>query len=493
MSRCATAGFGWLMVVLMPTTMSAQGWRLRLDANTQVVSYRGWQMDSIPVSAAVTGPSGGPTTSDGYAVACDGGPWCVFFRPGARQQSAPGVVDADATMWGLGVRGLSVHTHARVGGDLVGDGSWPGPDRTFELVEGYADYDHGGWGARLGRQLTHGRLGAYGFDGAMLSVRDRTRTLSAAIYGGWGLGRAADVPVTSGALDPLNDYRPAGRQLFAGGTARISGSTVDLSVEYLRETDAVDYGIAQERVGVSGDIHLHPAPVTLIGDLQYDLAAGLWGSWDIGGRWLARPLTITATIRQYRPIFDLWSIWQAFSPSPYHAVDGAVSWAASRRITVQWNGERYWYPDADVSTPLTSFTDHGWRSTVNVSWVLTDRVTTSAGWNAELGPGAGSQGWNGSVLWKAGPRWSLTARGGSLDRPLEYRDDLSSLGWYGISADLRISDRLRLGATLDRWNEDRTRPDSGGISWDQTRASLSASWTLVSDADRLPLPPGKMP
>ncbi|MGH7590737.1 MAG: hypothetical protein ACREL2_04810, partial [Gemmatimonadales bacterium] len=265
MSRCTSAGFGWLLVALTPAVGSAQGWRVRLDANAQAVSYRGWQMDSIPAGDAVTGPGGGPTTPDGYAVACDGSPWCVYFRPGAREASAPGVLDADATMWGLGVTGLSLHAHGRVGGDLAGDGLWPGPDRPFELVEGYADYDHGRWGVRLGRQLTHGRLGAYGFDGVTLSARDRSRTLAAAVYGGWGLGRAADVPVTSGALDPLNDYQPAGRQLFAGGTVGLTGTSADLSAEYLRETDAVDYGIAQERVGMSGDLHLHSTGVTLNG------------------------------------------------------------------------------------------------------------------------------------------------------------------------------------------------------------------------------------
>src|SRR5512146_2290232 len=92
--------------LVAPAAAAAQGWRVRLDANAQSVSYRGWQMDSIPSGSVVSGPGGGPTTPDGYAVACDGGAYCVFFRPGGRQASTPGVVDADATMWGLGVAGL---------------------------------------------------------------------------------------------------------------------------------------------------------------------------------------------------------------------------------------------------------------------------------------------------------------------------------------------------------------------------------------------------
>lgn len=479
--------------LVAPAAVAAQGWRVRLDANAQSVSYRGWQMDSIPSGSVVSGPGGGPTTPDGYAVACDGGAYCVFFRPGGRQASTPGVVDADATMWGLDVAGLSLHGHARVGGDLGSGGAWPGPDRTFELVEGYADYDHGGWGLRLGRQITDGRLGRYGFDGLAATARDRSRRLTAQVYGGWGLGRAANVPVTSGALDPLNDFQPSRSQLFLGGAARYSGTAGDIAAEYLRLTDALHYGIDQERVGMSGDARIPRTPLALTADVQYDLAAGLWGSWDLGARWLARPVTVSATVRQYRPIFDLWSIWQAFSPLPYHAVDGAVSWTVVPRLSIQWQGERYWYPPAEVNTPLTSFTDHGWRSSVAVSWLASDRVTTSAGWNAELGPGAGSQGWNGALTWRAGSRISLSAHGGTLDRPLEYRYDVASLAWYGASADLRLNERLRLGANLDRWNEDRSRPDAAGISWDQTRFSVSASWILVSDADRLPLPPARVP
>ena len=38
----------------------------------------------------------------------------------------------------------------------------------------------------------------------------------------------------------------------------------------------------------------------------------------------SRLVTALVGARQYRPHFDLWTIWGAFSPVPYHAVNGSV-------------------------------------------------------------------------------------------------------------------------------------------------------------------------
>jgi len=97
----------------------AQGYRLRLETRAQSVAFRGVQLDSIPASQAVAGPGGGSFSPDGYAVDCViGTGYCFYFRPGARQTAAPSVTSADVTLWGLGVKGLSLHGSARVALDL---------------------------------------------------------------------------------------------------------------------------------------------------------------------------------------------------------------------------------------------------------------------------------------------------------------------------------------------------------------------------------------
>ena len=65
------------------TPMTGQGYRVRLDARYQGVSYRGWQLDSIPADEAQVSGDGSYYTSDGYAVRCPGGAtYCTYYRAG---------------------------------------------------------------------------------------------------------------------------------------------------------------------------------------------------------------------------------------------------------------------------------------------------------------------------------------------------------------------------------------------------------------------------
>jgi hypothetical protein len=84
---------------------------------------------------------------------------------------------------------------------------------------------------------------------------------------------------------------------------------------------------------------------------------------------------------------------------------------------------------------------------------------------------------------------TLTAQAGHLVRPLEYRVEDPALTWYGLSIDLRATERLRLGIGATRYDENRKRPDASSIDWSQTRVSATLSWLFGSSADRLPLPP----
>jgi len=129
------------LAIALPRAGSAQGYRLRIDTRAQAVAYRGVLLDSVPVGDTVTGPSGGPTTPDGYAVSCvPGFPYCSFFRPGLQQDARPITGNADLTVWGLGLPGLSIHAIARLAGSFGSADPWPGTEPTAQLLESYAQY-----------------------------------------------------------------------------------------------------------------------------------------------------------------------------------------------------------------------------------------------------------------------------------------------------------------------------------------------------------------
>src|SRR5678815_904360 len=105
----------------------------------------------------------------------------------------------------------------------------------------------------------------------------RTRPVSA--YGGWGLARAAVLPITSPALNPLDDFRPAARQIVVGGEAGWRNDMFDTRAEYRREIDPKDHNIVSERAAVS--VGAQFAPFHATGSFDYNIAEANLGSADL--------------------------------------------------------------------------------------------------------------------------------------------------------------------------------------------------------------------
>ena len=207
-------GLAVALCFLSATAASAQGYRIRLDSRYQLVAFRGVTPDSIPADSAVIGSTGGFQTPDGFAVVCTpGSSFCRYFRAGPRLASQPLVNSADITVWGLGITGLSVRGNARWGADLGSDDHWPGTEPALQLLEGYAEYTTSSITGRLGRQHVTGRFGWTGFDGAALSARLPRHGLELSVYGGWGLARSLDVPITTPSLNPLDEFQLPQRHL----------------------------------------------------------------------------------------------------------------------------------------------------------------------------------------------------------------------------------------------------------------------------------------
>ncbi len=342
--------------------------------------------------------------------------------------------------------------------------------------------------ARAGRQLSSNRLGTIGFDGAGITVRDGRHGWDASLYGGWGLARGAPLPVTSPALNPIDDFQPSQRQLLLGVDGGWSGRLGDVRGEYLREVDPrTDYFVS-ERFGFSAVIR-PLARWTVTGGADYDLAAGWWGSADAALGYAARTVNGSLGVRRYRPHFDLWTIWGAFSPVPYTAVQGQVVVRASPQFQVRARGERYRFSDADVSTPLVRVEQSGWRGELGVTASPLTAWTFDAGYTREFGPGAASVGSSASVTYAPEGPYSVTLHGAAMDRPLELRFSESVLHLYGIDGRVEPRPGLRFEIGAVRYAEDRRRPDPAAIDWGQWRVTLRAVLAIGSGDDLEHLPP----
>jgi hypothetical protein len=478
-----------VLAVALPTSASAQGYRLRLDAGAQRVSYRGVTSDSILASEVVPAPTGGLQTPDGFAVRCSAGiAYCFFFRPGPEIRGGPMTSSADLTLWGLGVRGLSLRMNGRVGLDLGDSDVWPGTEPAVQLLEAYGEYAHRLFTVRGGRQLTSSRLGIVGFDGGRAVAKTSRLGLQAEIYGGLGLARATAIPVDNPALNPLDDFQPRSRQILAGAAVGWTGRAGDVRLDYQREVDRDTRNFVSEQAALSLDLH----PVqrwSLTAGADYDLANTWFGNADLTVRYTSPWIVAIGGVRQYRPHFDLWTIWGAFTPVPYHAVNAAVWIRPVKSVELRGRWERFVFSETETETPLVGVDHDGWRLGVGASYRPTSAWSLDAGYSEEYGPGASSHGFEGSVSFLPISTLSLTAFGSTLERPLEFRFEEASVDAFGLDAEWSPTDRLKLAVGLARYAENRDRPDAAAFDWDQTRLHARVTLLLHSDTDAVPLPP----
>jgi hypothetical protein len=469
----------------------AVGYRVRLDTRFDSVAFRGVAIDSIPIGEVVTGPDGGLYTPNGFAVRCaPGSDWCTYYRPTAIRRGAPVAGTIDATVWGLGVPGLSVRATARHASDFRSEESWPGTDPGFRLLEATAEYTIPWLTARAGRTHEASRLGFVGYDGARLETRALDRRLRAAAWGGWGLARGVALPATHTALDPLDDFLPRERQRLVGTSLGWASRAVTGRAIWQREVDPHADDLVSERAGVDAAVR-GPYLVRFTGGADYDLAAGWWGSAEAA---LSRPLprwpgSVTVGVRRYRPHFDLWTIWGAFAPTPYRAVHGEVRVSPWPTLEVRGRGERYSFEDTETTTPLVTAEDDGWRWSLTGAWRRGPTWEVRGGLHEEHGPGASSLGYDAGLTVEVTRKITAGLTGSYLERPLEFRYSDARVWTWGLEADWRASSRFRLGGRVLRLDESRDRPDAAAFDWDQIRVGIHATLLLDSGPDRATVPP----
>ncbi len=485
--RWIALGLGCGAILLCPGAATAQGYRIRIETRVQSAAFRGVTTDSILPSQALAGPSGGLVTPDGIAVTCLS-EVCRFFRPGPIQRGGPLVTRVDLVGWGFGIPGLTVRASVRHATDLASNDVWPAVTPAVQLIEGLAEYVRGPLTVRGGRQVIDGRLGSYGLDGGSAAVRIPGTGLDMAVYGGWGLARATALPVTSDALNPLDDFQPRDRQIVAGAEVGWRPGFVDVRGEYRREVDPATDFFVSERVALSTSARPFSRLILTAGG-EYDIAMGQTGSAVASATFIHDWATVTAMVRRYRPFFDLWTIWGAFSPVPYHAYSAHLTVRPLPGVTLSGRGERYAFENADAETGLTDVQDDGWRWNARATWSPTVDWDLAGGIHAELGPGASSRGFDARATRRFGPDMHLSVEGGRLERPLEFRFDEATVYWVGADAEARLADRWRFGVQVARYNEARDRPDAAAFDWNQVRLNARITVQLGSETDRAWLPP----
>lgn len=482
------------LLLAWTTPVVAQSYRVRVDARAQAVSFRGLISDSIPVGLVVPGANGGFETPDGHAARCSAGAYCFYFRPGPALRGVPMTTSASVILWGFGVPGLTVRATGRLLADLGRDEVWPGTDPAGQLLEGYVEYQRASLVARGGRQLLASRLEPMGFDGAWLKYRWDGVAVELTGYGGWGLGQAAALPVTSVALNPLDDWRPRDRQIVAGLESAWFYRDIDVRAEYRREIDPRDYYVVSERAGLSFGAPAWRLPLRVAGGVDYNIAEGHVGSADLRLTYVRPRFALSGGLRRYRPYFSLWTLWSAFSPVPHNGVNLSAEYRATPQLSFHARGDAYRYEDADVSTALVpQLEDRGWRASTGATATLNPSWTIDVEAGLERGPGASGRFGDASVTWAPNDLYSFAVYGGAVGRPLELRFYDATSRWIGGRAERLLGPQRRVWADVAFVDDERDRPDASASSLSQVRVRTGLTFSFGTSADRLPLPPARRP
>lgn len=472
-----------LDVLCVAAPISAQGYRVRLDARYQGVTYRGYVLDSIPAGDQVVDASGASVTSDGALVNCpEGAAFCTYYRPGPGRRGHPVITTVDADAWGFGVPGLRLTTKLRAGTDLADPTAWPGTEPSVQLLEGHLEYAAGPVLAQAGRTHLSTRLGWTGFDGARVEVRPLGRKLRLIGFGGWGLARGVALPLTSDALNPLDEYQPRDRQIVMGGGFGWSLSQAFGQAVWQREIDPQSDNLVSDYFTFDVDLRLS-SNLTVAGGGYYDLAGGVWGSADAKATYMAATGAgrLTVGARRYRPRFDLWTIWGAFSPVAYNAGYGSLSIAPVSGLSINTSGEIYEFDDTETSSRLVQVESDGWRWSAGVSYNGLESWRFQGNYWVDKGPGSRSLGVDALATFAPTDNISVTGHVEQLTRPLEFRFNESDVWSYGLRLDYETTQGIRLNGEVRRYEETRKQDGSYGFDWDQWRVNLGLSFTFGTD------------
>jgi hypothetical protein len=469
-----------LVPALRPDPAAAQSVRISGTTSMRYVELRTLVRDSI-ASEATDGSGLLRQLPDGRVVRCiPGEEFCRDVRPGPVVSDLPIIQDLEVSVWGVG-KGLRLFTHLRGRMDWSGNPEiWPQGDDWFDLLAAYVDFERPRLHLRAGRQWKVSGLGFYNFDGLSLGM-NALPGLWLEAYAGRSLVRGLNEPHNSGALQSIESLAPSAAGVLLGFEARYRPvSRLALSALYQMDVRTDREGLYSELVVADGvwGVGGGSAEATV----EVDVASGQLNQARLHLR--SPPLGTIAPfveVRRYRPYFELWTIWGAFSPVGFDEARGGLVWASrDGRLSVRGDAGYRGYEDAGVDESIDEYRDNGWGVGASIGWSPVREWRLGASYRVETGFGAARQDGQAGVTRNLGTATSITLQGLVFQRLYEFRLSEGTVAGLGGEVALRLTDRVQLFASLATYRHLGDHPTSGP-DWSQERGSLVFQWTLGSE------------
>lgn len=427
-------------------------------------------------------------TADGRIVRClPGEPVCRDVHPGARVATVPLIQDVEVSAWGFG-RGAYVFAQLRGRSALQGSTVWPQADDALDVLAAYAELARPRFRVRAGRQWKVSGLGFYNFDGVAVEARPFS-SASLEAYAGRSLLRGMNESRVGGALESIEALAPPVVGLLVGLHGRYQPSrTFAVSSVYQVDFRTDGGGLFSELF--ASDATMRIGRLEMDGALEVDVAgaaineARLRARMPLNGR-----LAGQAELRHYRPYFELWTIWGAFSPVGYDEARAGLTWAdPAGQLVLQGEATYRNYGETEADESLDEFRHEGWGAAVNGSWSPAAQWRINASLRAEAGFGAARREAQVGALRQFGERVIISIQGLAFERLYEFRLDEGTVVGAGAEASWRASDRFHVVAGgASYWHLQGNA--SGGSDWNQRRANLRVHWTVGSEPGLLAVQP----
>lgn len=461
----------------------AQSVRVTGSTNVRVVQVRPLVRDSVPADE-VGGSGLLRQTADGRVVRCVvGDSFCRGTRPADPVSTIPAVQDLEVSAWGFG-EGMRGYAHLRGRAAWGGNPDlWPRADQTLDVLAAYGEMDRERVRVRLGRQWTTSGLGFYNFDGLALTVRP---VPGLAVDGqvGRSLVRGLNEPRTGSALAAIEELAPIEPGLMLSGQVRYRPSArLALSALYHRDIRDDRAGLYSELARADGVVRFGDA--SLEAALEANLAGGALNEARL--RFRAPPVhstAATAEIRRYRPYFELWTIWGAFSPVGFDEARLDLTWArAPGDLIVRGEASYRSYHDTGMPTGVGRFRTDGWGVGASANWSPAEAWRVEGGYRMEVGFGAARSEGHGGVHRTLGDRGHVAVRGLAFQRLYEFRLDHGIVLGLGAEGGLQLQERVRAVANLAAYRH-VNRDDRRDMDWTQFRAGFGVRWTVGAEPGR---------
>ena len=463
----------------------AQSVRVTGATSVRYIELRPIARDSVP-QATTTGTGVLRQLPDGRVVRCiPGDAFCHDTRPGAVVSTVPVTHDLEASAWGLG-EGVWAYGQVRARSAWGGDAAlWPRGDDAFDVLAAFVELERERVRVRAGRQWKVSGLGFYNFDGLTAAVRP-IPALWLEAYGGRSLLRGLNEPRTSGALEAIEPFAPAEAGVLAGMHARYRPSPrLALGALYQVDFRRDREDIFTELVAADGVLLLGGG--SLEAAIEADVAGGALNEARLQARAPPfRRLALFGEARRYRPYFELWTIWGAFSPVGFDEGRAGVTWMGPRGDLVlrgEASYRSYGVPAIDEGADVMR--REGWGAGTGIGWSPTPPWRLDASFRVERGLGASRRDATAGVVRRFGDAGSLALQGVFFERLYEFRLAEGTVVGLGTEATLPLSARTRLvvAAAAYRHFEGGAAP---GIDWGQRRGSVRLQWTVGAEPGATP-------